>query len=434
MFSRAARQSLVRAQVARRSGQVVRPARRLNSTTAGNANQNAQTSPLVAGMAGGAVTLLGGYAWYHFSGTKQVVQSARKTAESVESIKNTIASNTPPPSNALSFIRSVSKQYVTMIPGAGSCIDSFFDEFDDISSTHSEEVSRIVSDTYGELRDTVWSDEMNEEVGRRVTEILKRRGQELKELSKDAGQQILEKNPQLKEKVQGSMSQLKKLGKQYGPEAQRIVDEAYKQAEDIVNQGLNLPNIGRISNMINEKTEQVKELGKKLGDKAWEEGSQEMDKYLDKMPQVKQILDENKDELKALAVSGGISGSMSNSSSLKEIFDQVKRIGSEGESKDSIEKFKKLVEEKVKSGNSTTFSSFSGGDDGWQYTFSVLEKYIKTIPGGEKALQETPDLREIIDIGKKGPEAEKIAKGTFEELTDVLGRRLKQAKKLASGK
>jgi hypothetical protein len=322
----------------------------------------------------------GGYAWYYFSGTKEVVDKARRTTEMIESIKTTIATNAPSPIGVLSCLNSFMEEQPESIPGAVPVVEIFLGELDGIENTHREEADRILLDLYGELREAVSSEGMSEETGRKIAEILRKRGQELKELGKDLGQEIIEKNPQLREKLQDSMAQLKKLGRKYGPEAQKIVDDSYRRVQDIANQGVNPSNMTQIINVVNEKIQQVREQGTKLADEAWEEARKEATKYLEKIPQVKKILEENEGKLKAMVVSGGMAGSRK----IKEIFEQAKRLAGEGESTEALEKFKRFVEEKTKSGGLTNGNNLTTKGNGPQNIVVVMEGYLREIPGGDK--------------------------------------------------
>lgn len=274
----------------------------------------------------------------------------------------------------------MSRDYLGMIPGVGPMAESFFDDLEDIEKTRREEASQILSTAFSELRDVFSSGEMNEETGRKVSRVLRKRGAELKELGKDLGQEILEKNPQLREQFQGAMGELKQLGKRYGPEAQKIVDDTYRQVQEITNQGVNPSNVAKITAMVNEKTQQIKELGGELADRVWEDGNKEAKRHLEKLPQARKILEENGDKLKALVASGGAA----TSGAVREVFDQVKRLAREGESTESLEKFKRLIDEKVKRSGSPSDRRPSGGDSGLQNAVSKVDEYLKTIPGGEK--------------------------------------------------
>ncbi|KAI5844346.1 hypothetical protein BZA05DRAFT_378794 [Tricharina praecox] len=385
-------------------------AKRFQSTASSTkaSAQDAATSPLLAGAVGGLVTLTGGYAWYHLSGTSKVVNTAKTTINQLQSAKTTITESTPSRSEIVHFLRSNFSPYLTFIPGASAA----FDELDEIAETHGDELNRVLSDAYNDLKAVLEKGGLDKGTAMKVGDIARRLAGELKELGKDVGQKILEDNPKLKEQIGGGMEQLKDLGRTYGPEAQKVVDETYKEVEEIISKGLSPAGIYKATQLVQEKTQQVKDLGRKAAEKAWEKGSDEAQQYLDKAPQLKKIVEENLDSIKAVALGGGLSVSQ-----IPNIFQKIKDVAtSGGDNKESIDRLKRYMEDLAKQGKSKM-----GGDgsDTWQSLITMVFK-------------ETPDVSEIMDmVNKKGPEAEKLAKETMEEISEVLRKKVDEAKKLA---
>jgi hypothetical protein len=79
------------------------------------------------------------------------------------------------------------------------------------------------------------------------------------------------------------------------------------------------------------------------------------------------------------------------------------------------EKVEKYVKEKVDQVK-------SGG-------FGDLDKWLKAIPGGSNILPQLQTLQTVAQ--KKGGEAEKVLKETFEEIQEVLKKRKEQVEKIA---
>jgi hypothetical protein len=97
---------------------------------------------------------------------------------------------------------------------------------------------------------------------------------------------------------------------------------------------------------------------------------------------------------------------------LREVFEQVRKAV-EGGSLDDLRKYVKDAGEKAKD---------SGLGKG-------IEEYVKMIPGGSEIL---PKLQKLQEVAKtRGDEAESILKGTYEDIQDVLQRRISEAEKLA---
>ncbi|KAL7272048.1 hypothetical protein RUND412_005160 [Rhizina undulata] len=435
MFSHALRQTLSRRPVVvcirtagmRRSVVRYPVGRRYESTFARFTNFTKQLDPQVSGIAagatGGLVTLLIGYIWYNVSGTKKVIDASKRAIDSIESIQATITELTPSPAIALPFIHSAVKEYSLLIPDGGNALDTAFDELYIISDEPGE-AEIILIDTYKDLKKYLQKEGMTQDSAKKASEIVRRGALKLKELGKDVGYQILEKYPQLKEKIGSSLSQLRNLGKKYGSDGQKIVDETYKQVQDIADKDLSLEAINSAANVVNAKTEELKELGGKLSDKAWEDSSKEVQKILDKMPEVKRILEQNMNAIKSVALSGGVSSTI-----IPQVFDQVKTISTEGPTKENIEKFQNFVEQKIREGEEQIGGSM--GDASWQTSIQTLEKYLKTIPGGEKILLDSPDVSDLFKLAKKkGPEAERITKEAFEEIANVLRKKMQEVKGL----
>lgn len=381
-----------------------------------------------------------GYAWYYFSGTQQVVSTARSTFSQFENAKTIISSKTPKKGEISVFLRSTFGPYLTFIPGATASLD----ELDKLAESHGDELNKILYAAYDDLKDTTTTGGFDSDTATRIAEVLTRLSKDLTDLGEDAGRKVLDDNPQLKEQVGTGLEKLRELGGAYGPEAQRIVDQTRKDIQELMDQGINPQSIAKATKMLKEKTQQVKNLGQDAAEKAWDRGSKEAERYLEKMPQVKKVVDEYKDSIKTMALSGGLSTSM-----IPQVFEKVKEAAtSGGDGKQNVEKLRKYFDELSQHGKGK-FEDFQGSD-GWQGVVTMAEKYMNSFPGGDQvryyivldllggganalcqALKQASDLSEFFTMSeKKGPEAEKLLKETFEEISGVLERRSSEAKKL----
>lgn len=297
-----------------------------------------------------------GYVWYHLSGTSKVIETAKTTINQLESAKTTITESTPSRSEIVHFLRSSLSPYLSFIPGASTA----FDELDDIADTHGEELDHVLSDAYADLKAVLENGGLDKGTAAKVGDIGRRLAGELKELGKDVGQKILEDNPELKEQIGSGMDQLRDLGRTYGPEAQKIVDETYKGVEDIASKGLSPAAICRATQLVQEKTQQVKDVGRRAAEKAWEKGIEEAQQYLDKAPQLKKIVDENLDSVKAVALGGGLSVSQ-----IPQIFQKVKNAATSGggDNQQSLSRLKRYMEDVAKQGKNKM--ERGSGDDDW---------------------------------------------------------------------
>ena len=107
---------------------------------------------LTGGVVGASAVALAAFGWYHFSGTRQVVNTATDAYKSIENAKNKVLEATPEPREALRWIRQTAQSYAAFIPGAKPVLDAAFDDIDKISAKHGDKVDKLVSDTYDELK------------------------------------------------------------------------------------------------------------------------------------------------------------------------------------------------------------------------------------------------------------------------------------------
>lgn len=64
------------------------------------------------------------YGYYHFSGAKKAVDSARQVSETAKQLKDKAAQATPSPKAILGFVRSAAHSYAGAFPGGSSLVDS----------------------------------------------------------------------------------------------------------------------------------------------------------------------------------------------------------------------------------------------------------------------------------------------------------------------
>ena len=340
-----------------------------------------------------------GYTYYHFSGAKSIVNAASSTKAQFSKVTKEIQSATPEPNEAIKWLRSTAMSYAAFIPGGKSYVDSAFKDLETVQEKHSGEVDQIVNETYKELKDATKTG-MSVESMSKVWEVLQNAVSKLGQLAGDSASDILDNHPQLKDKVGGSLDQLKGMGDTYGPEAKKEVEETYQQIKDVVKGGFSADTVSRVQQLIQEKTEKVK----KLGDEAWKQGMDKWMPYLDKKPEVKKVVEENLDSLKK--------------GNMKEVFEQVRKAV-EGGNVDELKKYVKDAGEKAK-------KSGSGMGQGIQQS---IEQYAQMIPGGSEILPKLQKLQEVIRT--RGDDAEKILKNTYKDIQDVLEKRISEAEKLA---
>lgn len=259
---------------------------------------------------------------------------------------------------------------------------------------HGDEVNKIVERAYGELKD-VSKKGVSMETASKSWEVIERAVKELGELASDSAGEILERHPKLKEQVGGNLDKLREMTDGYGgEEAKKELEQTYAQIKDVVKGGFSAETVEKVRKVIQEKTEKVK----KLGDEAWKKGLEQAKPYLDKNPQVKEMVEGNADALKQ--------------GNVKDVFEKVKKAVETG----NMEDLKGLVKQ--------------GGEKAKNSGFGQsVEQYAKMIPGGSEIVPQLVKLQEVAT--KRGEQGEGILRGAYEDVKDVLRKRIGEAEKLA---
>ncbi len=335
-----------------------------------------------------------GYSYYHFSGAKSIVNAASATKSQLNKLTKDLQSSTPEPNEALKWLRNTATSYAAFIPGAKVYVDSAFNDLETVQEKHRKEVEAIVNKAYADLKNASRSG-MSIETATKGWEIIEGAMKELGELASDSASEILDNHPKLKEKVGGNLDKLKEMTDGYGgEEAKRELEQTYSQIKDVVKGGVSAETLAKVQQVIREKTEKVK----KLGDEAWKKGLEQAKPYLDKNPQVKEMVEENADALKQ--------------GNVRDLFEKVKSAVETGNMED-LKGYVRQAGQKAR--NSGVGQSF--------------EQYAKMIPGGGEILPQLEKLQEVAT--KRGDEAEGILRGAYEDVKQVLQKRIGEVEKLA---
>jgi len=375
-------------------------ARRPQSTTSGpsaGAAPKGSSHALVGGLAGGATAVTLGYAWYHFSGAKSIVNTASQTKKYYESATSKLKESSPEPNQALQWLRDTSLSYASFVPGGRKYVEAAFKDLDAIREKHGDQVDSIVRDTYTEIRDTTKGQGLSIDTAQQVWTIIEKRLSDVAELGVDASDTIFQNHPGLKDKVGGSIDDLKSMRDHYGPEVKEQVDKTWDQIRSVVKKGVSADTVNDIRGIIEEKTKLVK----KLADEAFDKGLQQAKPYLEKSPKVKELVEDNADALKK--------------GDTNQLWQKIKDAASSGKTGD-LEQFVKQTVDKSKSG-----SSGSGG--------SGLDSILKNIPGAESI---APSMSKLVSIGQEhGDEAKDLLNSTMKEIEQVLRKKVSEAEELA---
>ncbi|KAI0743833.1 hypothetical protein C8Q80DRAFT_1183375 [Daedaleopsis nitida] len=397
-------------------------------STSGTPPPSYGASHVVAGVGGGAVVLLGGYAYYHMSGAKKAVDASRTVSAYYQQTKDAVAANAPnSPNEALTQLRNFAQSYLVMIPGARSHIDAVFDTVDQLHESHGEEVDRLVSGTYQELRDIVRdANTVDAAMAMKILEVLRKRSSELQELGKKAGKDafgsLSEKYPQLSEKLGGGYDEFKKLVEAHGPEAKKMYEDTSRQISEIFSKGFSQDSIDQARRLIQSKTEELRKVAQSSSQAAWDGALKEAAPYLDKFPELKQLLNENADKF----IAAGAATMTGGSSGTQEVFARIKEAAQgDLKNKDKMKELRDFVQAKARDAEDSGSQQL---ERGWE----SLQQWIRAMPGGEDALKRMPDVKVFVKVSQeKSEDAKKLAKETYEAVLEVLEEKGKKAKRLS---
>ncbi|KAI3527219.1 hypothetical protein CSPX01_17149 [Colletotrichum filicis] len=276
--------------------------------------------------------------------------------------------------------------------------------------------------------------------------------------------------------VDSAFNDFETVRKNHKEEADKIVDDAYKQFQEVAKAGLSLEAVHKAYEVLADITQKLASLGgDAIGD------------IVDNHPQLKEKLGGNIDQLKDLGdkygpeakkqvdetwkqvkdvLAGGFTASNFDKvrKLIEEKIQQVQKLGDEAWKKaleeakpylDKNPKVKELIEKNadaLKKGNAkevfekakkATESGDLGGlesyvtdavdkakSKGSQIGESFgLDQYFKMIPDGDKIIPKLKQLREVADKHKE--EGEKLFKETIEEVKKVLEAKSKKAEEIA---
>jgi len=244
-----------------------------STNTAGQqaqAQAQAQGSPFVAGAAGGLAVLLGGFAWYHFSGARQVVGTAsgalKQAEELKKKVKDAASDSADSASNTLNYLRSAT---ATLIPGSAPFLGKIFDQLEQVSKEHGDDVKKIFNDTYKDFEKLSKEGGLDSQTASKAVEILQKRVQEIQELAGEVGgdaySKLVSDNPKLKDQISEQYDQLKSVvekAKEKKPEAQKLLkDTTSELAKIFKDSGASKESVEKAKELLKKKAEEAKKLG-----------------------------------------------------------------------------------------------------------------------------------------------------------------------------
>ncbi|KAG8907281.1 hypothetical protein FRC01_007740 [Tulasnella sp. 417] len=378
-----------------------------SSSTSASASQQL-LSPLIAAAIGGGVVLAGGYAYYHFSGIRDFVQSAQSVHSTVNSAKDAALQK---PNEVIEFLRHTAKAYVLFIPGLSGLIDASFDLIDQLEKTHRQEVSAIVNRTYADLQEAVKDGKVDAPTAQKVFEIFKRQFAELAEVARKAAnevlQPVLEQHPKLKGWLGGRWNEIQQTYQSLSQtdvsqQAQRIYSDTSAQLVGLFQSGVSAASLTEAKALLDEKSQEISDL------ELYEKGEEE---YLKDAPDRLKKFFGDEETVKSLLGGGGATAAIT------AVWKKVKEVEERGKwDNGSVQEVEDFVRQKIEEARK------KGGSQGEADRRSA-QGWLGSVPGVEQALQTAKaiDISSLSQIATtKSGEAKKLVEKTYSDGLSVL--------------
>lgn len=385
--------------------------RRFQSSQAGASNSSSSSSSsssshfasgVVGGIAGAGL-LYGAYLMTPAGKmTRKINAAVRETDKKYQQVAASIKDKAPTTDEAVGKLKQFCYSYVAWVPGGRQYVDTAFDDLAKIRESHGDEVDKIVSETYREFQDVARTG-LSLESASKAYDALANLAKKVASLSGSAVDEILELHPQLNDKVGEPIKQLKQMGAQYGPEAQKLADETWRQVNDVMASGFSAESADKVRKIVEERTQQIR----RIGDDLWQKSLEQAKPYLDKNPRVREMIEGNSDLLKQ----GNVAS----------LFKQIKSLGEGGD----MGKLEDYVKQAVDKGKAAGSKATGGGS-----TFAALSQFLGTASddAGRKLQDNIGVLSEVVD--KHSSEGKQLMEETKEDLRKLLEEKAKKAKKI----
>ncbi|CAF1065294.1 unnamed protein product [Adineta ricciae] len=234
-------------------------------STQAKANQASQGSNLTAGIAGGLTVFLGGLAWYQFSGTRQLVNTAQEGVKQAEKLKETVKDKTGDSAETLKYLRSAS---ATLIPGSAPFLGRIFDQVEEITKEHGDEVKKVFEETYNDFEKLSKEGGLDPKTAGKAVDILQKRVKQIQDLAGDVGgdafNKLVSENAELRDKVSEQYKNLKDVAekaKDKKPEVKKLIKETGTELVNIFkDNNVNKQTIKQAQDLLKKKAEEAKKL------------------------------------------------------------------------------------------------------------------------------------------------------------------------------
>jgi uncharacterized protein YukE len=168
--------------------------------------------------------------------------------------------------NTVNYLRSAT---ATLIPGSAPFLGKVFDQIEQISKEHGDEVKKVFEETYKDFEKLAKQGGLDSQTASKAVDILQKRVQELQELATEVGgdayNKLITENPKLKDQISEQYNKLKEVAekaKDKKPEVQKLLTETTSELAKIFkDNGVSEKSVKQAQELIKKKAEEAKKIG-----------------------------------------------------------------------------------------------------------------------------------------------------------------------------
>ncbi len=181
-------------------------------------------------------------------------------------MKDTAGDSADSAANTVNYLRSAS---ATLIPGSAPFLGKVFDQIEQISKEHGDDVKKIFDETYKDFEKLAKEGGLDSQTASKAVDILQKRVQELQQLAGEVGgdayNKLVSENPKLKDQISEQYNKLKEViekAKEKKPEAQNLLKDTSSELAKIFKEnGVSEKTVKQAQELLKKKAEEAKKLG-----------------------------------------------------------------------------------------------------------------------------------------------------------------------------
>jgi hypothetical protein len=163
------------------------------------------------------------------------------------------------------YLRSAS---AALIPGSAPFLGKVFDQIEQISNEHGDEVKKVFEETYNDFEKLAKEGSLDPKTASKAVDILQKRVKQIQDLAGDVGSdaynKLISDNPELRDKISDHYKNLKDIvekAKDKKPEVQKLLKVTGAELVNIFKDGdFGKKNIQKAQDLLKKKGEEAKKL------------------------------------------------------------------------------------------------------------------------------------------------------------------------------